>query len=74
MISAKSYTGADIEHWCKRHPDNEIAKELQKEYFNKVTTCPSDRVYYFIRTEPKVELMRDYEKSPRMHYSKRNNY
>lgn len=72
MVSAKSYTGADIEHWCNRHPDNEIAKELKKEYFNKVTTCPSDRAYYFIHTEPKVALVRDFEKSPRMHYSRRN--
>ena len=74
MVSKQSYTGADIELWCKRHPDNPLAKELQKEYFNKVTTCPSDRVYYFIRTKPKVELMRDHEKSPRMRYTKRNKY
>lgn len=72
MVSANSYTGADIERWCNRHPDNELSKELKKEYFNKVTTCPSDRVYYFIQTKPKVALIRDHEKSPRMRYTIRN--
>lgn len=72
MDSSQSYTGADIEFWCKRNPDNEIAKTLKKEYFDTVRACPSDRVYYFVKTEPKVELVRDYDKSPRMHYNKRN--
>jgi hypothetical protein len=66
----ESHTGADIEYWCKENPNNDLAKEIKKEYFSKNGNRPSDRVYYFIERFPKVQLARDFEKSPRTRYSR----
>lgn len=66
-----SYTAAEIEAWCDDNPDNKYAREIKKEYFTKDSNRPSERVYYFIETFPKVQLVRDFEKSPRKYYSKK---
>lgn len=66
----ESHLGADIEDWCEDNPNLDIAKEIKKEYFSKQSNCVSDRVYYFIETFPKVQLKRDFYKSPRTRYSR----
>ena len=64
-----SHTGKEIREWCEECTNNDLAKEIKKEYFGKKYNHPSERVYYFIRTFPSPHLARDYEKSPRMYRS-----
>lgn len=66
-----SHTGKEIREWCEECTENDLAREIKKEYFSKRGNQPSDRVYYFIETFPKPCLVRDYEKSPKTRYSKR---
>jgi hypothetical protein len=66
-----SHTGKEIREWCEECTNNDLAREIKKEYFSKRGNQPSDRVYYFIETFPKPCLVRDYEKSPKTRYSKR---
>lgn len=69
-FATMSYTAAEIEAWCNDNPDNKYAKEIKKEYFTKNGNRPNEKVYYFIETFPKVQLVRDFEKSPRRYRSK----
>lgn len=69
--SSESYRGKDIREWCEECTDNDIAKEINKEYFSKRGNRPSETVYYFIETFPKLCLVRDYERSPRKYCRKR---
>lgn len=66
-----SHTGKEIREWCEECTNNDLAREIRKEYYSKRSNQPSDRVYYFIETFPKPHLIRDYEKSPRTYCSKR---
>lgn len=66
-----SHTGKEIREWCEECTNNDLAKEINKEYYSKRSNQPSDRVYYFIETFPQPHLVRDYEKSPRTRYNRR---
>ena len=66
-----SHKGSEIREWCEECTNNDLAREIAKEYYSKRSNQPSDKVYYFIETFPKPHLIRDYEKSPKMHYSRR---
>lgn len=66
-----SHTGKEIREWCEECTNNDLAKEIKKEYFSKRGNSPSEKVYYFIETFPKPALVRDFQKSPRKYCSKR---
>lgn len=66
-----SHTGKEIREWCEECINNDLAREIRKEYFSKRGNQPSDKVYYFIETFPKPHLARDYQKSPKTYFSKK---
>ena len=74
MDYRRSHIGSEIRVWCEECTNNDLAKEIKKEYYSKRGNQPSDKVYYFIETFPKPCLVRDYEKSPRRYYSRGNCY
>ena len=66
-----SHLGSEIRAWCEECTNNDLAREIKKEYYSKRGNQPSDKVYYFIETFPKPCLVRDFQKSPRKYCSKR---
>ena len=69
-----SHTGKEIKEWCEECTNNDLAREIKREYFGRKNNHPSERVYYFIETFPSPHLVRDYEKSPRTYRSKGSCY
>lgn len=66
-----SHTGKEIREWCEECTNNDLAREIKKEYFSKRGNSPSEKVYYFIETFPKPALVRDYNRSPKKYSYKR---